>query len=319
MPVLTDYLACALALTRRMLRPVEMHPNQHSLTPSVARALIGDQFPQWRSLPVTAVAGTGTVNAIFRLGDNLAARFPLRGNDPEATLRLIQAEADAAATLLGRSRFPSPQPVAIGQPGAGYKLPWSVQTWLPGLTALDQPPSGSLGFARDLAEFITDVRDIPTDGKVFSGEGRGGVLSAHDDWMQSCFERSQGLLDVPTLRRMWSKMRELPRGCDPDLTSHGDLTPANLLVSPALQLGGVLDVGGLGPADPALDLVCAWHLLNPLSRKVFRECLNPDELQWQRGQAWAFQQSMGLVWYYAESNPPMSQIGQHTLHQLLAE
>lgn len=85
------------------------------------------------------------------------------------------------------------------------------------------------------------------------------------------------------------------------------------------RLAGVLDVGGLGPADPALDLVGAWHLLDAAARKVFRESLRPDELQWQRGRAWAFQQAMGLVWYYADSNPPMSRVGRRTLDRLLAD
>ena len=42
--------------------------------------------------------------------------------------------------------------------------------------------------------------------------------------------------------------------------SHGDLIPGNVLVA-GDRLSGVLDTGGFGPADPALDLVSAWHLL----------------------------------------------------------
>ena len=30
------------------------------------------------------------------------------------------------------------------------------------------------------------------------------------------------------------------------------------------------------------------------------------DLEWWRGAAWAFQQAMGLVWYYRETNPGMS-------------
>lgn len=61
-------------------------------------------------------------------------------------------------------------------------------------------------------------------------------------------------------------MRELPRGSDADVTSHGDLMLGNVLVSADGRLAGVLDVGGLGPADPALDLVGGWHLLNTAVR-----------------------------------------------------
>ncbi len=312
-------LGCIRCSIRRMLHTVDMHVGQASVAVPVVRALIDAQFPAWQMLPITEVKGIGTVNAIFRIGDQLTARFPLQGDDPAAVLERIRSEDAAAAKLLGRTGFPTPAPVAVGQPGDGFGLPWGVQTWLPGVTATDRDPSDSAGFARDLAEFVAEVRAIPTDGKTFTGPGRGGVLSSHDEWMQTCFERSTGLLDVPRLRDVWAQMRELPRGPDADVMSHGDLMPGNTLVSEDGRLAGVLDVGGLGPADPALDLVGAWHLLNADVRKLFHDYLHPDELQWQRGHAWAFQQSMGLVWYYAESNPAMSRLGRRTLDRLLAD
>ena len=85
------------------------------------------------------------------------------------------SEAQAARELLGRTRFPTPEPVALGEPGAGYPLPWSVQTWLPGTVATDEDPGESVAFAHDLAEFIYGVRAIDTRGRAFSGRGRGGT------------------------------------------------------------------------------------------------------------------------------------------------
>jgi aminoglycoside phosphotransferase (APT) family kinase protein len=112
-------------------------------------------------------------------------------------------------------------------------------------------------------------------------------------------------------------MRELPRGPAADVMSHGDLIPGNVLVSGG-RLAGVLDVGGLGPADPALDLVGAWHLLEAGPRQVLRDDLGPADLEWERGRAWAFQQAMGAVWYYVDGNPPMSRMGRRTLERVLA-
>jgi aminoglycoside phosphotransferase (APT) family kinase protein len=135
--------------------------------------------------------------------------------------------------------------------------------------------------------------------------------------METCFRHSERLLDVPRLRRLWSELRELPRRAG-DVMTHGDLIPGNVLVSQA-RLAGILDVGGLGPADPALDLVSGWHLLEDGPRRVLRADLDCDDLDWARGQAWAFEQAMGLVWYYAESNPGMSLMGRRTLQRILAE
>jgi Phosphotransferase enzyme family len=118
------------------------------------------------------------------------------------------------------------------------------------------------------------------------------------------------------LRALWSTFRELPR-LAPDVMSHGDLIPGNVLVADG-RLAGVLDGGGFGPADPALDLVAAWHLLDDGPRAVFREHLGCDDLEWTRGAAWAFEQAMGVVWYYRESNPPMSRMGGTTLGRITA-
>ena len=98
---------------------------------------------------------------------------PLEPGDIAATRRWLESEAQAARELLGRTRFLTPEPVALGEPGAGYPLPWSVQTWLPGTAATDEDPGESVVFAHDLAEFIRGVRAIDTRGRVFNGRGRG--------------------------------------------------------------------------------------------------------------------------------------------------
>jgi aminoglycoside phosphotransferase (APT) family kinase protein len=297
---------------------MQMHPDQLAVPLAAVRALVDAQFPSWRHLPVAPVRSRGTVNALFRIGETYAARFPLQPADPEETLRQLESEARAARELLGRTRFPTPEPVAIGEPGPGFPLPWSVQTWIPGDVATDEDPGASIGFAHDLAEFIQEVRAIPTRGRTFTGGGRGGELRSHDEWMGTCFTESRGLLDVPRMRRLWVDMRELPRGEAPDAMNHRDLIPGNVLVRDG-RLAGVLDVGGLGPADPALDLIGAWHLLDAEPRQVFREAMGCNDLEWARGRAWAFQQAMGAAWYYRESNPVMSRWAQRTLARITAD
>lgn len=294
---------------------VTMHDDQVDVTTEIVAALIQEQFPQWRGKVIQPVSSAGTVNAVFRIGNDLSARFPLRLADAGEALAVLEQEAGASAELAQVSRFPVPEPVALGMPGAGHPMPWSVQTWLPGTVASDVDPSGSDAFAEDLASFIASLRDSETRGRLFSGEGRGGVLAHHDVWIAKCLEESKGLLDVSRLGQAWSHFRELPR-TGADVMSHGDLIPGNVLVA-GDRLSGVLDTGGFGPADPALDLVGAWHLLQPGPREVLRRTLDCDDLEWERGKAWAFQQAIGVVWYYVETNPTLSGMGRRTLDRVL--
>ncbi|MHB1988294.1 MAG: aminoglycoside phosphotransferase family protein [Acidimicrobiales bacterium] len=295
---------------------VTMHDDEIVLDDDAARTLIATQFPHWAYERVRPVKSVGTVNAIFRIGERHAARFPLVGNDPEQTRLLLEAEARASAEFAHASPFPSPTPVGLGRPGAGYPLPWAVQTWIGGADATINDPAGSESFARDLAQLIAALRDADTCGRTFSGTGRGGHLHDHDNWVEECLRRSGHLLDIRPLAAMWERFRQLPRSA-PDVMNHGDLIPANLLVGDG-RLAGVLDCGGFGPADPALDVIVGWHLLDDQRRAVFRAELASDDLEWERSKAWAFEQALGAVWYYLNTNAIMSQMGRTTLARILA-
>lgn len=294
-----------------------MHHDQVQIDRDIARRMIRDQFRQFGHEEVIPVEASGTVNAIFRIGSKSVARFPLRLIDPtECTNRLL-SEAAAMNELVELCPFPTPRPIGLGEPGPLYPMPWAVQTWIEGEVATPVGLSGSTPFALDLVRLVTSLRQGETRGRRFDGRGRGGNLAEHDAWMEVCFSKCEGFLDVAQLRRMWAGFRELPR-VGPDVMSHKDLIPANLLVQGECLIG-VLDGGSFGPADPSLDLVVAWHLLDSERRAVFRDTIQATELEWERGAAWAFQQAMGLVWYYRITNPTMDALGRSTILRLLGD
>lgn len=290
-----------------------VHADEIPIDEVAVRQLVAEQFPQWRGHPVRAIPADGTVNAIFRIGDSLAARFPRT----VTTVETLENEAAAMREFAEHSPIATPEPVAIGAPAPGYPLPWSIQTWLQGDVATPDTVAHSTAFAHELADLLHALRAADTRGRRFSGQGRGGDLKDSDEWMQVCFRESEGLFPVDRLRDLWDVFRVLPPSA-PDVMTHGDLTPPNLLLD-GQRLVGVLDAGGFAPADPALDLVSAWHLLEADARAVLRRELNVDDLEWRRGAAWAFQQSMGLVWYYRETLPSMSALGRSTLARILAD
>jgi aminoglycoside phosphotransferase (APT) family kinase protein len=293
-----------------------MHDDDVAVSDGLAHALVASQFPDYARLELRRLPSAGTVNVTYRLGADLSVRFPRRAGDTNATRAALEREADRAAEFADRSPVDTPRPVGIGTPAHGYPKAWSVQTWVLGSTASPTAAADSAEFARDLAALIAALRATPTRGRRFTGPGRGGELRSHDAWVETCLSRSEHLLDAQALRRLWARLRATPRH-RPDQMTHGDLIPGNLLVADG-RLTGVLDTGGFGPADPALDLVAAWHLLDDGAREVFRDALRCDETEWDRGKAWAFEQAIGAAWYYEETNPDMHEMGMTTLRRLLA-
>jgi aminoglycoside phosphotransferase (APT) family kinase protein len=295
-----------------------MHPDQLVLTVGPVSELVADQFPQWRDLAITPVTSHGTVNMLFRLGEQYVLRFPLEPGEPADKKAWLRAEADAARRLLGRVPVPTPEPVALGEPGHGYPLPWSVYRWLPGAIAGESDVADSEDFARDLAAFVLALRSMDNEGRTFNGAGRGGLLPSQDDAVDRYLAASHGLIDVAALTDLWARLREAPRDNVEDVWTHGDLMPGNLLVRRG-RLSGVIDVGGLAPADPALDLMPAWNLLGPAPREAFRTTLAANDSEWERGKGWAFAQAIGCLAYYRITNPVMSATARRTLLALLAE
>jgi aminoglycoside phosphotransferase (APT) family kinase protein len=313
----SGWASCDVSCSEPYPVGVAMHDDQLQIDTDVARRLIFEQFPDWRHEPIRSVATNATVNAIYRIGTRFAARFPLRGNAPDQTTADLQAGAAALTELSTCCPFPAPEHVAIGRPGHGYPLAWSVQTWLSGNVATPDALARSDVFAADLAALIRALRGADTRGRRFAGSGRGGNLRDHDEWIGLCLRQSERLLEVDQLGRLWERFRSLPRS-GRDVMSHGDLIPSNLLVR-GERLVGVLDGGGFAPADAALDLVAAWHLLERGPRQTLRRTLGCGSTEWCRGAAWAFQQAIGLVWYYQTTNPEMSALGRSTLARILSD
>ncbi|WP_285725177.1 phosphotransferase [Psychromicrobium xiongbiense] len=321
-----------------------MHEGQLTLSEQQVATLVMRQFPHWASLSVRALPSSGTVSSLFRLGEELLLRFPLESADPEAKRVELEAEVAAARRLLDLSRpragaglhkptVQTPEPLALGEPGEGYPLPWSVYRWIPGRVAVNSEAADSVACAIGLAEFVAQLRSLDTEGRSFAGSGRGGVLQgqdqvvAHYSALGWSLPRREQMIDVARLLELWGILRQARRPASAsDAWTHGDLMPGNLLLDPegSGRLAAVIDICTLAVADPAVDLMPAWNLFGATARTAYREALavNGQEVsddEWERGQAWAFAQAVGCLWYYRRSNPLMSEIAERTLLELLTE
>lgn len=99
----------------------QLHDDEIAISGGLARTLIQAQFPHWGHLPLRRIRSSGTVNAIFRLGDDLAVRLP---RTPGYTNTSEAIAAHHAWLSWARPALPLliPEPVAAGDPTADY--PW---------------------------------------------------------------------------------------------------------------------------------------------------------------------------------------------------
>lgn len=292
---------------------MQMHADQVDITEEAVAGLVARQFPEWSGLPVRRVTSYGTVNALFRLGEELILRFPLRPG-PERRTELL-TEQDHARRLAGKTPLQVPEPVALGDPGDGYAGPWAAYRWIPGEIASDRTIGDPDALADDLAGFVRAVHRLDTEGRGWDGSSRGGPLPGQDDWVRHSLAQSKDLTDTDGITAIWERCLEVPHA-GADVWIHADLMPANLLLRDG-RLAAVIDVETMCVGDSAVDLMPAWNLFAAGARASYKRALAVDDATWERGRGWAIVQAIGCVWYYVDTNPVMADTARHTLAAVL--
>lgn len=285
-------------------------------SPLVAR-LLAAQFPQWADLPIKPVLSAGTNHAIYRLGSDMAVRLPLI----EGAIEQMDKEYQWLPRLASHLPLAIPVPLALGKPGEGYPLRWSVYRWLEGENAENQRIVEESQAALDLAHFITALQRI--DAVNWSSPGppissRGVPLSTRDALVRAATAELSGVLDTDAVTAVWDTVLQVSEWHGPPVWTHGDLLPGNVLVQQG-RISAVIDFGVLGVGDPACDLIVAWSLLSARTRYLFRTALAVDDATWERGRGWAL--SIGLIAlpYYQSTNPVFAATARHMIDEVLAD
>ncbi len=291
----------------------KMHENQIEIDDDLVRRLLTTQFPRWADLPVRYFDSAGTVNAIYRLGDDMYVRLPLQ----EQWVWHLKTEAKWLPRLAPHLPVTIPTPLAHGEPGEGYPFPWAVYDWIEGeswkLDRVRDPDEATL----ELARFIEAMWKIETAGGKIPRGAQGLPLRSRDAWVRMTAESARDLIDADALLDVWEKALELPDFAGTPRWVHSDLLPGNVLIDDG-RLSAVIDFGGVHVGDPALDISAAWKLLSGRSRDVFRAALDVDDVTWARARGWAIP-SVGAIHYYRETNPAMLAFGLHTINEVLAD
>ncbi len=288
----------------------------HPIDEDLVRRLIAGQFPRWAGAAVERLPSGGTVNAMYRLGDDLVVRLPL-GAGGAGDVATERTWLPRLAPLLPAS---VPEVLGAGQPAEGYPWPWSVYRWLAG----ENPEPGALsdpaGLAEDLAGFVAAMRSITLPGAPQAH--RGGPVASLDAATRRAIEELRGLpqerIDCDAATAVWEETLRAPDRAGEPVWLHADLMPGNVLVNGG-RLTSVIDFGCVGVGDPACDLFPAWNLLPAGARDVFREALGVDDATWTRGRGRTLSQALIALPYYRRTNPAMARNARHVIRTVLGE
>jgi aminoglycoside phosphotransferase (APT) family kinase protein len=295
----------------------QTHAGRQPIDDDLVRRLVAGQFPRWAGLPVARIASGGTVNAMYRLGDDMVVRLPLG----EGGAGDVELEREWLPRVAHRLPTAVPEVLGAGKPAEGYPWHWSVYRWLDG----ENPRAGELtdpvALAEGLAAFVTAMRavDLPGAPKAH----RGGPLSELDAETRAAVDLLRALpqegVDCDAVTAVWEDALRAPEGDGPPVWLHADLMPGNLLVDGDGRLTSVIDFGCMGTGDPACDLFPAWNLLPSDARQVFRDALDVDDATWRRGRARTLSQALIALPYYRHTNPAMAANARHVIRAVLEE
>jgi aminoglycoside phosphotransferase (APT) family kinase protein len=134
--------------------------NKMKIDATLVKRLIAEQFPQWADHPIRPVESAGTDNAIYRLGENMAVRFPR----VEWAIGQVEKEQRWLPKLAPLLPLSVPVPLAMGGLDEGYPWRWSVYRWLDGENAtvgrIDSPRQATVA----LAQFVASMQRIDPAG-----------------------------------------------------------------------------------------------------------------------------------------------------------
>ena len=303
-----------------------IHDQEADTSLSVVRSLLEEQCPRWSHLEPRQLLSSGTDNAMWRIdppsGPGLVVRLPRTHRAAES----LTKELTVLPALADRLPVSVPTIAYAGTPGPLFPYPWAVVEWIEGTDCwsarkeLADPHGNAL--AVGLAHMVAALGDVTAvDAPKRVPGTRGGpllpLLEDLEGWLTDERWAAGSLLDVVAVRRSAAESAEAAVGeVIPDRFVHGDLIPGNILVTRG-GLSAVIDWGGAGIGDAALDLTPAWSVLDADARVLFRLATGASDEAWLRGRAFALQQAVGGILYYAPRGHPLADVMRRTLNRVL--
>ncbi len=180
-----------------------MHDDEVAIDTRLVERLVAAQFPWLSDLPVRAVQSTGTVNAIYRLGEDMCARLP----------RVRRYASDLAAewrwlpVLAPRLSLQVPEPVVQGTPESWFPFPWAIYRWIDGQAYTDDLISDECQAATDLARFVAELRQAEVAGAPPAGRR---PLAELDAVTRQAIHSARNVIDQRAASAAWELALQAP-------------------------------------------------------------------------------------------------------------
>jgi aminoglycoside phosphotransferase (APT) family kinase protein len=290
---------------------IKMHEGKIAIDIALVKRLIADQFQHLAEKSITVVRSTGTVNAIFRLDNDLCVRLPRMASWAENLIK----EWIWLPKIAPHISLAIPKPFARGNPTYWFPYPWAIYHWIDGATYQEDLMIDECQIARDLANFILELRSIDMSGASHGGRK---PLIELDAQTRCAIASSRDVIDHEAVSVAWERSIESPKWDGKPVWLHGDLLKSNLLIKDN-RLYAILDFGGVGIGDPATDVVPAWSVFNKTGRETFRQALRVDDQIWNRARGYALHQALMIIPYYPKTNPEFVTMAMHTVDEILNE
>jgi aminoglycoside phosphotransferase (APT) family kinase protein len=280
---------------------------------AAVHALLHDQHPDLATLPLRHV-DSGWDNVMFRLGDELALRFPRR----KVAAALIEHEQTWLPAVARSLPLPVPVPLRVGQPGRGYPWRWSVLPWLAETTADEcQPRSDQAGVFGDFLAALH--RPAPPDAP--RNPYRGVALNSRMDETMAGRMRAVATntsLLTPRVMEIWNDALATPIDVA-DTWIHGDPHPGNVLVHDG-RITGVIDWGDMAAGDRATDLASIWMTFEDVEarRVAMAHCGPVSDATWMRARGWAVYYGITFAAAALANEPRYTGLGERICGRVVA-
>ncbi len=283
---------------------------------NLARTLVDGQFPAWSHLSLKKIDSAGTDHCMYRLGDDLAVRFP---NSTSASEQVTKEHS--WLPKMTSFAVAIPKVIGAGGPTNEFPFPWSVTNWMEGYDATANNIVDWLTAAEKLGQFTRAFRSQNTSGAPLAGKHnafRGTALANLDQIARNAIDALGDLFDMASLLNSWDKALPVPPWAGPPVWIHGDIHAANIIVRNG-NVAGIIDFGLMGVGDPACDLALGWSFLPSNARDRFRAAADVDDATWQRGKGWGLYVGVIALSYYRDRNPTLSGIAEKAIQAVIKD